>query len=74
MTWTKLHYLCGAKTTPLNIHAILQQCRLRPTDICAVDDNGFTCLHIEVIRHDPREKVIKALVQAYPQAVIKKVR
>ena len=73
MTWTALHHLCGLKTSPSNIDEIATHSLSHPDDISEVDDHGFTPLHVEVIRSDPREEVIRAFLQANPNAVLNKV-
>jgi ankyrin repeat protein len=75
MTWTKLHYLCGAQRDPFNTTAILKHIRGHPEEIVEVDDHGYTPLHVEAARagdHPSREEVIRVILQENPDIVMKK--
>lgn len=73
MTWTKLHDLCGKGSAgPFHNMTILKQCLAHPEEVAFVDDRGYTPLHVAVACDNPSQDVIRALLQANRNAVMKK--
>ena len=70
MVWTELHALCGGRASAESTVAYIS---LHPKEVTAVDDRGYTPLHVEVTRAMPRIEVVEALLGSNHTAAKAKV-